>query len=85
MAGREVSGIAPRRRRPVPRQYVRARWRVVSPGKSARVGLCKILEKIAARPLWLGAPQHDYAVSLASHLPQLAAVALAGRRWTFES
>jgi len=29
-------------------------------------------------PLWLGAQQHDYAVGLASHLPQLAAVALAG-------
>ena len=40
--------------------------------------LIKILEKIGARPLWLGAPQHDYAVGLASHLPQLAAVALAG-------
>jgi prephenate dehydrogenase len=38
----------------------------------------KILEKVGARPLWLGAPQHDYAVGLASHLPQLAAVALAG-------
>ena len=38
----------------------------------------KILEKIGARPLWLGAQQHDYAVGLASHLPQLAAVALAG-------
>ena len=38
----------------------------------------KILEKIGARPLWIGAPQHDYAVGLASHLPQLAAVALAG-------
>jgi prephenate dehydrogenase len=38
----------------------------------------KVLEKIGARPLWLGAPQHDYAVGLASHLPQLAAVALAG-------
>ncbi|HYT23509.1 MAG TPA: prephenate dehydrogenase/arogenate dehydrogenase family protein [Candidatus Polarisedimenticolia bacterium] len=37
----------------------------------------KLLEKIGARPLWLGAPQHDYAVGLASHLPQLAAVALA--------
>jgi len=36
----------------------------------------KILEKIGARPLWLGAQQHDYAVALASHLPQLAAVAL---------
>ena len=38
----------------------------------------KILEKIGARAVWLGAPQHDYAVGLASHLPQLAAVALAG-------
>lgn len=38
----------------------------------------KIVEKIGGRPLWLGAPQHDYAVGLASHLPQLAAVALAG-------
>jgi prephenate dehydrogenase len=38
----------------------------------------KILEKTGARPLWIGAPRHDYAVGLASHLPQLAAVALAG-------
>jgi len=38
----------------------------------------KLLEKIGARPLWLGARQHDYAVGLISHLPQLAAVALAG-------
>jgi prephenate dehydrogenase len=37
----------------------------------------KIIAKIGARPLWLGAQQHDYAVGLASHLPQLTAVALA--------
>jgi prephenate dehydrogenase len=37
----------------------------------------KLLEKIGARPLWLGAQQHDYAVGLASHLPQMVAVALA--------
>ena len=36
----------------------------------------KIIEKIGARALWLGAEQHDYAVALSSHLPQLAAVAL---------
>jgi len=36
----------------------------------------KILEKIGARPFWLGAEQHDNAVGLASHLPQLAAIAL---------
>jgi prephenate dehydrogenase len=41
------------------------------------VAFTKILEKIGARPMWLGAQQHDYAVGLASHLPQLAAVALA--------
>jgi prephenate dehydrogenase len=41
------------------------------------VAFIKILEKIGARPLWIGAQQHDYAVGLASHLPQLAAVALA--------
>ena len=45
--------------------------------RDARVSaFLKILEKIGARPLWLGAQQHDYAVGLASHLPQLAAVAL---------
>jgi prephenate dehydrogenase len=37
----------------------------------------KILERIGAQPLWIGAQRHDYAVGLASHLPQLAAVALA--------
>src|SRR5438477_5286455 len=37
----------------------------------------KILETIRARPLWLGAPQHDYTGGLALALPQLAAVALA--------
>lgn len=47
-------------------------------GDSRISAFVKILEKIGARPLWLGAPQHDYAVGLASHLPQLAAVALAG-------
>ena len=33
----------------------------------------KILEKLGARAVWLGAQQHDYAVGIASHLPQLAA------------
>jgi prephenate dehydrogenase len=48
------------------------------PESDARVAaFVKILEKIGARPLWIGAQQHDYAVGLASHLPQLAAIALA--------
>ncbi len=37
----------------------------------------KILGKLGARTVWLGAQQHDYAVGLSSHLPQLVAVALA--------
>ncbi|MGB7727555.1 MAG: prephenate dehydrogenase/arogenate dehydrogenase family protein [Candidatus Acidiferrum sp.] len=41
------------------------------------IAFVKILEKIGARPVWLGAQQHDYAVGLASHLPQLAVIALA--------
>jgi prephenate dehydrogenase len=46
--------------------------------QDARVdAFLKLLKKIGARPLWLGARQHDYAVGLASHLPQLVAVALA--------
>jgi prephenate dehydrogenase len=46
-------------------------------GRDPRVNaFVKILQKIGARPLWLGAQQHDYAVGLVSHLPQLAAVAL---------
>lgn len=36
----------------------------------------KIIEKIGARPLWLTAEQHDSAVGLASHLPQMLAIAL---------
>ncbi len=54
-------------------------WQPADPVSEPRISaFVKILEKIGARPLWLGAPQHDYAVGLASHLPQLAAVALAG-------
>jgi len=50
-----------------------------APARDPRISaFVKILERIGARPLWLGAQQHDYAVGLASHLPQLAAVALAG-------
>ena len=48
------------------------------PNRDPRItAFVKLLEKIGARPLWLGAQQHDYAVGLSSHLPQLTAVALA--------
>jgi prephenate dehydrogenase len=78
MAGRELSGIAH-----ADADLFRGRTYALIGASSEQTdprifALVKILEKIGARPLWLGAPQHDYAVGLASHLPQLAAVALAG-------
>lgn len=82
MAGREVSGVAN-----ADADLLRgASYALIGePGAGApnaasdpRISaFVKILETIGARPMWLGAQQHDYAVGLASHLPQLAAVALA--------
>ena len=76
MAGREVAGVA----NADPDLFRNAPYALIGEtrvDREPRVGaFLKILEKIGARPLWLGAQQHDYAVGLASHLPQLAAVAL---------
>lgn len=78
MAGKELSGIA-HADADLFRNNTYALIGASSAQEHPRVSaFVKILEKIGARPLWLGAPQHDYAVGLASHLPQLAAVALAG-------
>jgi prephenate dehydrogenase len=77
MAGRELSGIA-HANADLFRESTYALIGASSLQEDPRVSaFVKILEKIGARPLWLGAQQHDYAVGLASHLPQLAAVALA--------
>ncbi len=82
MAGKELSGIAAADAE-LSRGHTYALiaggdGNPVVPVKDHRVtALVNILEKIGARPLWIGAQQHDYAVGLASHLPQLAAVALA--------
>ena len=78
MAGKELCGIAH-----ADADLFRGNTYALIGASSAREdprisAFVKIVEKIGARPLWLGAPQHDYAVGLASHLPQLAAVALAG-------
>jgi len=78
MAGKELSGIA-HAHAELFRESTYALIGASSLREDPRVSaFVKILEKIGARPLWLGAQQHDYAVGLASHLPQLAAVALAG-------
>jgi prephenate dehydrogenase len=77
MAGRELSGFA----HADAELFCNSTYALI--GESAgphdpRISaFVKIIEKLGARPLWLGAQQHDYAVGLSSHLPQLAAVALA--------
>jgi prephenate dehydrogenase len=78
MAGRELSGIT-HANADLFRGNTYALVGASSAQDDPRISaFVKILEKIGAHPLWLGAPQHDYAVGLSSHLPQLAAVALAG-------
>ena len=82
MAGKELSGIAA-----ADAELFRGHsYALIAEGKAIATPTAsepriatfvKILEKIGAQPLWIGAQQHDYAVGLASHLPQLAAVALA--------
>jgi prephenate dehydrogenase len=77
MAGRELAGIA-HADADLFRNNTYALIGTSTDQTDPRISaFAKILEKIGARPLWLGAQQHDYAVGLASHLPQLAAVALA--------
>jgi prephenate dehydrogenase len=81
MAGRELSGIA----NAIADLFRENTYALIGDSSKSKddvpkdprvAAFVKILEKIGARPVWLGAQQHDYAVGLASHLPQLAAVAL---------
>jgi prephenate dehydrogenase len=82
MAGKELSGIAAADAdlfRGHSYALIAAGEAIATPTASEPriAAFVKILEKIGAQSLWIGAQQHDYAVGLASHLPQLAAVALA--------
>jgi prephenate dehydrogenase len=76
MAGRELPGFT----HSEADLFQRCTYAFVGPAQEDRdprvSAFLKIVEKLGARPLWLGAQQHDDAVGLASHLPQLAAVAL---------
>jgi prephenate dehydrogenase len=83
MAGREVAGIAQADAdlfRNAPYALIADSSVPADSSPSERdprvSAFLKLVEKIGARPLWLGAQQHDYAVGMVSHLPQLAAVAL---------
>ena len=82
MAGREVAGISNSdadlfRNAPYALIADASPGAAIADNRDPRISaFLKLLEKIGARPLWLGAKQHDYAVGMVSHLPQLAAVAL---------
>jgi prephenate dehydrogenase len=77
MAGRELAGFA-HANEDLFRNATYALIGGADDSRDPRVSaFIKIIEKIGARPLWLGSQQHDQAVGLASHLPQLAAIALA--------
>ena len=77
MAGKEVSGVGNADEDLFRKNsYALISDSGASPRDPRVSAFLKILEKIGARPFWIGAEQHDYAVGLASHLPQLAAVAL---------
>jgi prephenate dehydrogenase len=78
MAGKELSGIAHANADLFHENTYALIGASPAQNDSRISAFVKILEKIGARPLWLGEQQHDYAVGLTSHLPQLAAVALAG-------
>jgi prephenate dehydrogenase len=79
MAGREVAGIS----NADADLFRGAAYALIgeagmeTPREARIAAFLKLVEKIGARPMWLGAQQHDYAVGMASHLPQLVAVALA--------
>jgi len=77
MAGKEVAGIA----HDEADLFQNTTYALVVGEKvrgDARVReFLSLVERIGARPLWIGPEQHDRAVALASHLPQIVAVALA--------
>ena len=77
MAGRELSGFAHADADLFKNSTYALIGEPAEPRDPRISAFVKIIEKLGARPLWLGAQQHDYAVGLSSHLPQLAAVALA--------
>ena len=76
MAGKELSGVA----HAEAELFRDATYALIGEGElrdapRARA-FAALLERLGARPLWIGAQKHDWAVGMVSHLPQLAAVAL---------
>jgi prephenate dehydrogenase len=76
LAGKETSGIA----HADPELFRGAKYALIGSGENIdeRVArLLRLLETLGAVPVWMDAETHDWAVAIISHLPQMAAVALA--------
>ena len=80
MAGKEVAGVAHAHAELFRgAKYVLIGEQSESSSPDTRVSaFVALLELLGARPVWLDAETHDWAVAIVSHLPQLVSVALAG-------
>ena len=78
MAGKETEGIAAADEKLVQN----AKYALIEENSETKnnprvAAFTSLLGKIGARPIWLDADTHDWAVAIVSHLPQMAAIALA--------
>ncbi len=77
MAGKETQGIEAADAA----LFHGAKYVLIGEEENSRVpriaAFAALLEKVQAHPVWLDAETHDWAVAIVSHLPQMAAIALA--------
>lgn len=78
MAGKETEGIAAADEK----LFQNAKYALIEDGGKLKdnprvTAFTSLLEKMHARAMWLDADTHDWAVAIVSHLPQMAAIALA--------
>ncbi len=77
MAGREAGGIA----NASADLFRGAKWALIAQESDADARIAQFADMVrgmGATPVWLDAQTHDWAAAIVSHVPQLAAVALAG-------
>jgi prephenate dehydrogenase len=78
MAGKETDGIAAADEK----IFQNAKYALIEENSETKnnprvAAFTSLLEKMHAQPMWLDAETHDWAVAIISHLPQMAAIALA--------
>jgi prephenate dehydrogenase len=78
MAGKETEGIAVADEK----LFQNAKYALIEENSQTKnnsrvAAFASLLEKLGAQPTWLDAETHDWAVAIVSHLPQMAAIALA--------